>query len=47
MRRRDQALEPATLDALLALLDPDVEFPTSLPDGAVYRGHDGLRAVRR
>jgi ketosteroid isomerase-like protein len=40
-----EALNSGDLDALLALVDADVEFTSMVAEaeGATYRGHDGVR----
>jgi ketosteroid isomerase-like protein len=44
-RRALQALTARDIDALLAFIDPQIEFYTEMAEvgGGVYHGHDGMR----
>jgi ketosteroid isomerase-like protein len=44
VRRLWEAFERGGIDAVLEIVDPDVEWEPYGGGGAVYRGHDGLRA---
>jgi hypothetical protein len=49
MRRFTAAFNARDVEAMIALCDQDVEFHSSLAeaDGAIYRGHKGMRTYKR